>query len=100
MTQHAPRGPDRSEGARTRALQRAVGLAVLAVSEHDARPWRLRLHPDRLDIRADRTRQPNPMDPPARTLAQSVGAALFTARVSLAWDGWAAEVQRFPGGDD
>ena len=43
-------------------------------------PWRFELSPDRLVIRADRTRQLTTLDPIGRELVQSVGAALFNAR--------------------
>ena len=81
---------------RSRALEAAADLAVLAPSVHNTQPWRIDLHADRLELRADRTRQLGAMDPLGRELVQSVGAALFNARVALAARGWAAEVERVP----
>ena len=86
--------------ARSAALERAVDLAVLAPSVHNTQPWRLELGPDRLILRADRDRQLTAMDPTGRELVQSVGAALFNARVALAGSGWAVEVDRLPDLDD
>jgi nitroreductase len=82
------------------ALRSAVDRAVLAPSLHNTQPWRFTVHADRLDVRADRTRHLTSIDPPGRELVQSVGAALFNARVALAARGWAVDVQRCPAPDD
>jgi nitroreductase len=82
------------------ALRAAVDSAVLAPSLHNTQPWRFTVHPDRLDVRADRTRQLKSIDGPGRELVQSVGAALFNARVSLAAHGWAVDIRRRPSPDD
>src|SRR4051812_48512511 len=87
--------PPSADGAAT-ALARAVHLAVLASSVHDTRPWLLEVHADRVTVRADRSRQLPAPDRAGRELVQSVGAALFTVRVGLAADGWAADVDRLP----
>ncbi|RFU20432.1 NAD(P)H nitroreductase [Geodermatophilus marinus] len=73
---------------------------MAAPSVHNTQPWRIVLHADRLDLRADRTRQLTTVDPGGRELAQSVGAALFNARVALAAGGWAAQVHRLPDPED
>jgi hypothetical protein len=86
--------------AQRRALERAVDCAARAPSVGCTEPWRFELSPDRLVIRADRTRQLTTLDPTGRELVQSVGAALFNARVALAAHGWAAEVDRLPVLDD
>ena len=86
--------------ARRRALERAVDCAARAPSVRTTEPWRFELSPDRLVIRADRTRQLTTLDPTGRELVQSVGAALFNARVALAARGWAAEIDRLPVQDD
>jgi nitroreductase len=78
------------------ALEQATHLAVLAPSVHNTQPWLLELHDDRLVIRADRSRQLPALDPTGRELVQSVGAALFNARVGLAAAGWDADVDRCP----
>ncbi|MGY1669841.1 Acg family FMN-binding oxidoreductase [Geodermatophilus sp. SYSU D00710] len=77
-------------------LEAAADAAVLAPSVHNTQPWRIRLHPDRLEVSADRSRQLTTLDPAGRALAQSVGAALLNARVALAAAGTAARVDRLP----
>jgi nitroreductase len=84
----------------TDALTAAVDRAVLAPSLHNTQPWQFIAHPDRLEVRADRRRHLPGIDPPGRALVQSVGAALFNARVALAARGWAVEVERRPRADD
>jgi nitroreductase len=82
--------------SRARALEHAADAAVLAPSVHNTQPWQIELRPDRLLLRADRSRQLTATDPLGRELVQSVGAALFNARVALAAAGWAVEVDRLP----
>ena len=82
------------------ALNAAVDRAMLAPSLHNSQPWRFTVHADRLDVRADRTRHLTSIDPSGRELVQSVGAALFNARVTLAARGWAVDVQRCPSPDE
>lgn len=79
-----------------RALEDAADLAVLAPSVHNTQPWRIELHLDRMDLRVDRSRRLDVLDPQGRAMIQSVGAALLTARVALAAEDWAVEVDRFP----
>ncbi|MGY1708801.1 Acg family FMN-binding oxidoreductase [Geodermatophilus sp. SYSU D00758] len=81
-------------------LEEAADAAMAAPSVHNTQPWRIVLHADRLDLRADRARQLTAVDPGGRELAQSVGAALFNARVALAAGGWAVEVDRLPDPED
>lgn len=85
---------------RARALEAAADQARLAPSVHNTQPWVLVLHPDRLEVRADRSRQLTVLDPTGRELVQSVGAALFNARVALASAGWAVDVERLPDPED
>lgn len=79
-----------------RALEGAADLAVLAPSVHNTQPWRIVMHADHLELRADRSRGLPVLDPDGRALVQSVGAALLNVRVGLAAEGWAAEVDRLP----
>ncbi|MBJ7454290.1 MAG: hypothetical protein JHC71_19705, partial [Blastococcus sp.] len=83
-----------------RALEHAADLAVLAPSVHNTQPWTIVMHVDRMEFRADRSRQLGALDPQGRALAQSVGAALLNARVALAAEDWAVEVDRFPSPSD
>ncbi|SDL88143.1 hypothetical protein SAMN05660642_01117 [Geodermatophilus siccatus] len=92
---HAP-----AAQARAVALEAAVDRAVRAPSVHNTQPWTFVLGPDRVEVRADRTRQLTVIDPLGRELVQSVGAALFNLRVALAARGWAVAVNRFPRPDD
>ncbi len=78
-----------------RALEHAADLAVLAPSVHNTQPWRFGMHPDHMDVRVDRSRQLGVLDPQGRAMIQSLGAALLTARVALAAEGWGVEVDRF-----
>jgi nitroreductase len=77
-------------------LRRAAVRATYAPSVHNTQPWRLVLSADRLLLHADRSRQLHVLDPMSRQLTISCGCALFNARVSLAADGVALDVVRFP----
>ena len=93
-------GAQASPEARSRVLQHAADLAVQAPSVHNTQPWRIELHPGRMVIRADRSRQLTALDPKGRELVESVGAALFNVRVALAHDGLGSEIHRLPRPDD
>jgi nitroreductase len=82
---------------RRRGLEAAADAALLAPSVHNTQPWRVLVHDDRLELRADRTRQLSALDPQGRELVISAGAALLNARVGLAAVGWGAECVRYPG---
>ncbi len=80
----------------TSTLRRAAIRATLAPSIHNTQPWRFTLTGSALEVHADRTRQLRVLDPLGRQLLLSCGCALFNARVSLAADGYDADVVRFP----
>lgn len=82
------------------ALRRAAVRATLAPSVHNTQPWRFVIGHEVLEVHADFTRQLHVLDPTCRQLIISCGCAVFNARVSLAADGFAAEVQRYAPGDD
>jgi hypothetical protein len=84
----------------TRALERSADHGRLAPSVHNTQPWTFVLHADRMELRADRTRQLTVLDPSGRELVQSVGAALLNVRASLAAQGFAVTVDRLPPSDD
>lgn len=88
--------PDLALDAHMQALEDAADAAMLAPSVHGSQPWTLLLHRDRLEVRADRSRQLATLDPRGRELVQSLGAALFNVRVALATRGWGATVERLP----
>lgn len=92
----APSTRDSALDPRSRALEEAADLAMKAPSVHNTQPWRIELQPDRLILRADRSRQLRALDPLGRELVLSVGAALLNARVALAARGWAVTVERVP----
>ncbi|GAB3323617.1 NAD(P)H nitroreductase [Geodermatophilus aquaeductus] len=81
-------------------LEAAADAAVRAPSVHNSQPWRIALHPDRLELSADHARQLTVLDPAGRALTHSVGAALFNARVAVAASGHAARVDRLPDAAD
>ena len=85
--------PDRPVAA---ALAEAAAAAGYAPSVHNTQPWRWRVHPDRLELHAERGRQLTNIDPDGRLLMLSCGAALHHARLALAAEGWTAEVRRLP----
>jgi hypothetical protein len=62
----------------------AAARATLAPSVHNTQPWRFVVHPDRLDVYADRSRRVPVVDPTGRQLILSCGAAIFGARMALA----------------
>jgi hypothetical protein len=78
------------------AAEDAVDHGRLAPSVHNTQPWTFVLFPDRIELRADRSRQLAVLDPDGRELVQSVGAALFNVRASLAASGYAVSVDRLP----
>lgn len=83
--------PEQSE-----LLRQAAARASLAPSVHNSQPWRFRLGPDSLELRADRQRRLQVLDPTARQLIISCGCALFNARVALAAERREVLVERFP----
>jgi nitroreductase len=84
----------------TDVLEYAVDRGRLAPSVHNTQPWAFEFFPDRLEVRADRSRQLTVLDPSGRELIQSVGAALFNLRASLAARSFAVYVERMPAQDD
>jgi nitroreductase len=86
----------RPPDALARALEKAVDQGRLAPSVHNTQPWTFVLFPDRMELRGDRSRQLPVLDPSGRELVQSVGAALFNVRATLAATGFAVVVERLP----
>jgi nitroreductase len=82
----------------TDALVDAATQAVRhAPSVLNTQPWRWRVHPSRLELFADRSRQLSAMDPDGRLLMLSCGVVLDHVRVSLAAQGWESHVRRTSG---
>ncbi|MGY1695338.1 hypothetical protein ACI780_10520 [Geodermatophilus sp. SYSU D00814] len=88
--------PGRPVRVRSLPVLEAAADAVQARSVPDPRPWRTRLHADRLEFLADRTGPPTAPGPTPRALTQGIGAALLDARVALAAAGTAVRVDRLP----
>ncbi|MFG2058113.1 Acg family FMN-binding oxidoreductase [Micromonospora sp. NPDC048930] len=86
--------------ATVRVLEAAARQSLHAPSVFNTQPWRWRVTPTALYLRADPDRQLTTTDPDGRLLALSCGAALHHARVSLAAAGWGVAVDRFPDPDD
>jgi nitroreductase len=82
------------------AFTDAATAAGNAPSILNTQPWQWRVHPERLDLFAARSRQLAAGDPQGRQLMLSCGAALHHARIALAADGWATHVTRFPQASD
>ncbi|GIF00859.1 Acg family FMN-binding oxidoreductase [Paractinoplanes rishiriensis] len=78
-------------------IDAATAAARYAPSVLNTQPWRWRVHPDRLELFAERSRQLNAIDSDGRLLTLSCGAVLHHARIALAAQGWTAAVFRTPG---
>ncbi|HST48526.1 Acg family FMN-binding oxidoreductase [Jatrophihabitans sp.] len=81
-------------GIPTEALRRAAVRATWAPSVHNTQPWRFVIGHGVLEVHADFSRRLQVLDPTGRQLIISCGCAVFNARVSLAADGFTAEVRR------
>src|SRR3569833_143046 len=74
----------------------AATAARWAPSVLNTQPWRWRVHPDRLELFAEPSRQLSVTDPDGRLLILSCGTVLHQACVALAAQGWTARVIRTP----
>ncbi|HEY3504999.1 MAG TPA: nitroreductase [Actinocatenispora sp.] len=77
-------------------LREAVAMASLAPSIHNTQPWQWIVHPEQVELYADRERQLAATDPDGRSLALSCGVALQHARIALAAAGHPPVVERMP----
>ena len=64
-------------------LTNAVAAAVMAPSSHNSQPWHFRIIGNRLDVFADGNRHLPVIDAEGRQQLQSVGCALFNARIAI-----------------
>ncbi|HEU4425988.1 MAG TPA: nitroreductase family protein [Pilimelia sp.] len=71
------------EGAPGTNLGGCLRAAIAAPSLHNSQPWLFRVRDGRIDVLADRTRQLALIDPDARELTISVGAAVLNLRVAI-----------------
>jgi hypothetical protein len=83
-------------------LYRAAEQATLAPSILNTQPWRLVVHPSRLELFADLDRVVTSIDPEYRLMTISCGAALHHACLALRAHGLTPGVARYPesGRDD
>ena len=93
-------GPVSYLDERMAALETAALRATLESASCEARPCALMLHPDRLEIRVDLREQGPVSGHPLRRTVQGLGAVVLCARVALAAQGWAVQVDRLPRPDD
>lgn len=80
----------------TESLEAAARVSMRAPSVFNTQPWHWRISGSCLELRADRTRQLDVVDPDGRLLILSCGAALHHARIALAADAWSVTVLRMP----
>src|SRR4051812_24883684 len=83
----------------TDALRAAAEAALRAPSILNTQPWRWHVSGDTLTLSADPDRQLPVIDPDHRLSTVSCGIALHHARVALAAEGYAADVDRLPDPD-
>lgn len=81
-------------------LDRVLDLACRAPSVHNTQPWRWRVADRELRLHSDPSQRLMATDPSGRDLVVSCGAALHTAQVAAASEGWTAVVQRMPDPSD
>ncbi|WP_203789702.1 Acg family FMN-binding oxidoreductase [Paractinoplanes rishiriensis] len=74
----------------------AATAARFAPSILNTQPWRWRVHPDQLELFAEPRRHLRVTDPDGRLLILSCGTVLHHACLTLAAQGWAAQVIRTP----
>ncbi|HWK87064.1 MAG TPA: hypothetical protein VNQ34_06115 [Xanthobacteraceae bacterium] len=83
-------------GALRERLRFLLRYALLAPSNHNTQPWRFRLHPDRIELYADRSRSLAAADPFDRELMISCGTALGLLRLAAGAFGCRLAIRRFP----
>ncbi|GAA1620622.1 Acg family FMN-binding oxidoreductase [Actinoplanes couchii] len=81
-----------------KTLEECVRSATTAPSLHNSQPWRFRIHDDRVDVLADPARKLAVLDPDGREMMISVGAAVFTLRLSLMRAGFVPQPEIFDDG--
>ncbi|HKN00713.1 MAG TPA: hypothetical protein VJX23_09380 [Candidatus Binataceae bacterium] len=69
-----------------------VDAAILAANAHDTQPWLFCVHPDRIDLYADESRNLGAMDPFRREMRISLGCALENLCLTARAQGYATRV--------
>jgi nitroreductase len=77
-------------------LRAAVEAATLAPSLHNSQPWAFAIDPHGVDVYADRSRNPDVVDPTGREMHIGCGAATLFARLALRSLGWEVQTQLLP----
>lgn len=77
-------------------LSQAVACGMLAPSRFDTRPWSLKVRGQSIELRLDRTRALPVVDPVARELIMSCGAALENIKLALRHSGYDPHVELMP----
>ncbi len=87
-------------GAAGEQLRFILRYALLAPSNHNTQPWRFKLHHNRLEFFADRSRSLSAADPFDRELVISCGAALAFLQLAAETFGCDLAIKRFPNHND
>jgi hypothetical protein len=90
---HAPESWEDREafpahGRPSEKLKHLLGYAVLAPSTHNTQPWLFKLREDTLELRSDRSRLLDCVDPDGRELVISCGAALENLLIAIRYHGY------------
>jgi hypothetical protein len=85
-----------TNGSLEQQLRFLLGYAILAPSSHNTQPWHFRIGGSYVDVLADRGRDLKVVDPDARELTISCGAALFNLRLALRCFGFQESVEMLP----
>lgn len=81
-------------------LAECLEAAVAAPSVHNTQPWRFRLRDGGIEVLADRARHLAFVDPQAREMTISVGAAVLNLRVAILAHGRVPALDLMPSADD
>lgn len=87
-------------GLATSQVEGVVATAARAPSLHNSQPWRFRVRPDVIELRADPERTLPVADPDGVQTRVACGAALFTLRLALIDHGVRPLVSVLPDRDD